>query len=107
MKLSIKKRIISFGLLISLSIPFAINSLHFVLFKHHIHNLNFTKDVKLEAKVQSHLICQWDFAIEELTDAQILIETPFIHQSNKLIVNDKNIIVLKDEYFLLRAPPIS
>lgn len=101
------ERFFSLGLLITLSIPFAINSLHFIIFEHHNHDHQFTKGENLVANDKTHQICQWDFAIEELNDPKIAIETPFIYQSPNFLFNDKSIFVIKEDYFLLRAPPIS
>jgi hypothetical protein len=107
MKQDFRKRMLSLGLLLSLSIPFVINSLHFILFEHHIHDYNFSVENKLVKNEKTHLICQWEFAIEEIVSTDISIKAPFISKLNLYLFNDRSVVVPNNRYFFLRGPPKS
>jgi len=105
MKNSNKNRILALGLLLSFAIPFAVNSLHFVIFQHnhstHIENTG----VNLNQNNETHNKCLWDYAIEEVLDNSIVINT-IIESSFQYSEPITPKIIVTDSYFFsLRAPP--
>ncbi len=105
MKNSIKNRFLALGLLLSFAIPFAINSLHFVIF-HHEQNHNFIiSDIGIYNNNQTHHKCLWDYAIEEVLDNSIVINTTIESSFQYSEPITPKIIVTESYFFSLRAPP--
>ena len=106
MKNSIRNRFLALGLLLSLAIPFAINSLHFVIFQHqHNHSLN-DSGLRIDNNKETHHNCLWKYSVEELIDNSIIIvnniENTFQYKETINLIK----VVSDLFYFSLRAPPI-
>ena len=105
MKQKILNRILSISLLLSLSIPFTINSLHFIIFEHHSHNHFSSDGLSIYQNKDTHSLCLWDFATEEIIDNSILITNcDFIYSIEKAIIV-QNYILININKLSLRAPP--
>jgi len=106
MKNSIRNRILALGLLLSFAIPFAVNSLHFVIFQHgHSHHHENT-GISFNHNEETHHKCLWDYAIEEVLDNSIVINTNIESSFQYIEPIMPKLIITESYFFSLRAPPI-
>jgi hypothetical protein len=71
-KHSIKRHLISWGLLFSLLVPLTLDAMHYAIFHHDDHDsyngINFQKEK------EAHILCNYPFVTEELSESAIAIQ---------------------------------
>jgi len=105
MKNSIRNRILALGLLLSFAIPFTVNSLHFVIFHHDHPQHHKNTGINLNHNEKTHHNCLWDYAIEEVLDNSIVINTIIESSFQYSEPITPKIIITESYFFSLRAPP--
>ncbi len=105
MKTEFRNRFFAIGLLFALSIPISINSLHYVIFHHHLHDFFYSDGKNFVNNLQTHSRCLWLFATEELTDNSIVFSqtksTFFPHR----LLSPQHYCQKAYQDISLRAPP--
>ena len=105
MKNSIRNRILALGLLLSFAIPFAVNSLHFVIFQHNHSQIVNYEGVIIHNDAETHHNCLWDYAIEEVLDNSIVINSNIESSFQYIEPISPKIVITESFFFSLRAPP--
>jgi hypothetical protein len=105
MKNSIRNRILALGLLLSFAIPFAVNSLHFVIFQHHHSHHNELIGTSFKNNEETHQKCLWDYAIEEVLDNSIVINSNIESSFQYIEPISPKVVITESYFFSLRAPP--
>ncbi len=101
----LRTKLAALMLLIAFTTPFVLNSLHFILFDHHEHELH--NGLSFEENTQTHSNCLWDFSVSDLFSDEISLNSLSFIFINHQESRNLDFVYSFSFHFGLRAPPIS
>ena len=91
--------------ILAIMFPFALNSLHYIIFEHN-HEHDHHHELSITENNQTHSNCLWDFSIGDFNDNEIELSQQSFTYINAVEVNNHSYKTKLLRFYALRAPPI-